>query len=125
MKMEQHTPSIWRHLVAGAAAGLLLVVGAGGWAGTTEIAGAVVAPGVIVVDSNVKKVQHPTGGIVRELLVQMEITSRLVRLSFASTILRHEPTSQFSPSSSTNSWRDRRAKRQSEMALKRLSSRLN
>ena len=72
MKAQQKTQSgsIGGHLVAGAVATLLLVVGAGGWAGTTEIAGAVVAPGVIVVDSNVKKVQHPTGGIVSELLVQ-------------------------------------------------------
>ena len=63
MKTQQHTHSgsIGRHLIAGTAAALLLVVGAGGWAGTTEIAGAVVAPGVIVVDSNVKKVQHQTG----------------------------------------------------------------
>lgn len=61
--------SIHRHLLAGAAAVGLLVVGAGGWAGTTELAGAVIAPGFVVVDSNVKKVQHVTGGLVRELLV--------------------------------------------------------
>jgi HlyD family secretion protein len=42
----------------------------GGWAGTAEIAGAVIAPDSLVVDSNVKKVQHPTGGIVGELLVR-------------------------------------------------------
>ena len=72
MKTVQHShrASIGRHLVAGAAAAILLVVGAGGWAGTTEISSAVVAPGVIVVDSNVKKVQHSTGGIVSELLVK-------------------------------------------------------
>ena len=34
---------------------------------TTELAGAVIAPGQLVVDSNVKKVQHPTGGVVGEL----------------------------------------------------------
>jgi len=62
--------SIRSHLLAGMAAAALLVVGAGGWAGTTEIAGAVVAPGVVVVDSNVKKVQHPTGGVVGKLNVQ-------------------------------------------------------
>ena len=45
------------------------MVGVGGWAATTELAGAVVAPGVVVVDFNVKKIQHPTGGIIRELLV--------------------------------------------------------
>ena len=49
---------------------LLLVCGVGGWAATTEIAGAVIAQGVVVVDSNVKKVQHATGGIVGEIRVR-------------------------------------------------------
>jgi len=48
---------------------IVLTVGLGGWATTTEIAGAVIASGSVVVESNVKKVQHPTGGIVGELLV--------------------------------------------------------
>jgi len=61
--------SILTHLIAGTAAVVLLVAGMGGWAYTTEIAGAIIAPGVLVVDSNVKKVQHPSGGVVRELLV--------------------------------------------------------
>ena len=38
--------------------------------GTTQIAGALIAQGSIVVDSNVKKVQHPTGGVVGKLNVQ-------------------------------------------------------
>ena len=46
---------------------LLLVGGIGGWSATAMIAGAVIAPGVVVVDSNSKKVQHPTGGIVGEI----------------------------------------------------------
>jgi HlyD family secretion protein len=41
----------------------------GGWAATAVISGAVVASGSLVVDSNVKKVQHLTGGIVGELRV--------------------------------------------------------
>jgi len=49
---------------------VLLVVGVGGWAASTEFSGAVIAQGQIVVDSNVKKVQHPTGGIVGELRVR-------------------------------------------------------
>ena len=49
---------------------LLLAFGVGGWASTTQIAGALIAQGSIVVDSNVKKVQHPTGGIVGKLFVQ-------------------------------------------------------
>jgi len=62
--------SIKRHLLAGVTVITVLVGAVGGWAGTTEISGAVVAPGVFVVDSNVKKVQHPTGGIVGELRVR-------------------------------------------------------
>jgi HlyD family secretion protein len=48
---------------------LLLVLGGGvgAWAATTQIAGAVVATGALVVDINVQKVQHPTGGIVGEI----------------------------------------------------------
>src|SRR5262249_42672549 len=42
----------------------------GGWATTSQLAGAVIAPGTIVVESNVKKVQHPTGGVVGEILVK-------------------------------------------------------
>ena len=37
---------------------------------TAEISGAVVAAGAVVVDSNVKKVQHPTGGVVGEILIR-------------------------------------------------------
>ncbi len=57
-------------LILGFAAVALLVVGIGGWAAATQISGAVIAPGKLVVDSNVKKVQHPTGGVVGELLVK-------------------------------------------------------
>jgi HlyD family secretion protein len=49
---------------------LALVGGAGGWAFTTELAGAVIAAGTVVVDSDVKRVQHPTGGVVGELNVR-------------------------------------------------------
>lgn len=50
---------------------LVLLAGAiGGWAATSELAGAVIGPGVVVVESNVKKVQHPTGGIVGDILVK-------------------------------------------------------
>src|SRR5262245_16239059 len=61
---------IRRHLLGGGIIALLLTAGLGGWAATTELAGAVIASGSVVVDSNVKKVQHLTGGIVGELLVR-------------------------------------------------------
>jgi HlyD family secretion protein len=62
--------SIRTHLLASLVVALVLVVGIGGWAATSEFAGAVIAQGQLVVDSNVKKVQHPTGGVVAELNVR-------------------------------------------------------
>src|SRR3954464_11248788 len=62
--------SMRRALIGGTAVASLLAFGIGGWAATTELAGAVIAPGSLVVDTNVKKVQHPTGGIVGELRVR-------------------------------------------------------
>ena len=49
---------------------IVLVGGMGGWAATARIAGAVIAPGSVVVSSDVKKVQHPTGGVVGAILVE-------------------------------------------------------
>ena len=76
--------SIRAHLVAIGAAAVLLVGGVGVIGATTELAGAVIAAGALVVESNVKKVQHPTGGIVGDLLVhdgsQVQAGELLVRL---------------------------------------------
>jgi HlyD family secretion protein len=58
------------YIAIGMVALLLLAGGLGGWAATSELAGAVIAQGTVVVDSNVKKVQHPTGGIVGEIFVR-------------------------------------------------------
>ncbi|WP_404928051.1 HlyD family type I secretion periplasmic adaptor subunit [Mesorhizobium sp. ORM16] len=62
--------SIRRHLLVGLVASVIVVGGAGAWAAVTNLAGAVVASGHFVVDSHVKKVQHPTGGVVGEILVR-------------------------------------------------------
>jgi HlyD family secretion protein len=76
MKMSIKQPlttsqrSIRGHLVAGIVVVVILVCGVGGWAGTTELSGALIAQGSIVVDSNVKKVQHPTGGVVGKVNVR-------------------------------------------------------
>lgn len=57
----------------------------GGWAGTVEISGAIVAHGAVVVDTHEKKVQHSTGGIVSAILVRdgahVEAGDLLVQLS--------------------------------------------
>ena len=78
------------HLVGGTVIALVLTCGIGGWAATTELSGAVTASGSIVVDSSVKKVQHPTGGVVGALLVRegdhVRAGDTLVRLD--ETVLR-------------------------------------
>ncbi len=58
------------HVVMGLATVMLLVGGLGVWAGTTQLAGAVIGAGTVVVDSHVKKVQHSVGGIVGEIRVR-------------------------------------------------------
>ncbi len=62
--------SIRAHMVVGLAVMLVLAGGVGGWASSVPISGALIAPGQVVVDSNVKKVQHPTGGVVGEVRVR-------------------------------------------------------
>ena len=62
--------SIRRHVIVGCALVAFLGVGLGGWASTAEISGALIAQGSLVVDSNVKKVQHPSGGVVGEVRVR-------------------------------------------------------
>jgi HlyD family secretion protein len=70
MTMDGHlslSRSLRRNLVAGIATIALLFGGVGGWTATTDLSSAVIAVGTLVVDGNVKKVQHPSGGIVAEL----------------------------------------------------------
>ena len=62
--------SMRRQILGGVAVIALLGGGVGGWAATTPLAGAVIAVGQIAVDTNVKKVQHGTGGIVGEIRVR-------------------------------------------------------
>jgi membrane fusion protein, type I secretion system len=62
--------SVRRHLFMSTAGVVLLVFGLGGLAIGTELAGAVVASGIVAVDGSVKKVQHPTGGVVGEIHVR-------------------------------------------------------
>jgi HlyD family secretion protein len=62
--------SIQGHLVVCALVALSLVLGLAGWGGTVALNGAVIAKGLVVVDSNVKKVQHPDGGVIHDILVR-------------------------------------------------------
>ena len=71
----------------------MLAGGFGGWASTAQISGALIAPGSVVVDSNVKKVQHPTGGVVGEVRVRdgdiVKAGDIVVRLD--ETVVQGEP----------------------------------
>jgi HlyD family secretion protein len=69
-KAKSAQRSIRKHMIAGLVVVLVLAGGFGGWASTVQISGALIAPGQVVVDSNVKKVQHPTGGVVGEVRVR-------------------------------------------------------
>lgn len=62
--------AIRRNVRLGGFAALLLVGGLGVWAATSSLSGAVVAGGHLVVDSSVKAVQHPQGGVVGALNVR-------------------------------------------------------
>ena len=59
-----------RRLLMGLLLTVLLVGGLGGWGAVASISSAVIAPGLIVVDGHGKKVQHPTGGVIGEILVK-------------------------------------------------------
>ncbi len=65
-----HSESAHSYILAGIVTVIVMTVGMGGWAATTMLSGAVIAPGVVVVETSAKKVQHPTGGVVGEIKVK-------------------------------------------------------
>jgi len=58
------------HLYFASLVTVFVVFGIGGWATFMEISGAVVSSGTVVVESNIKQVQHREGGIVRDIKVK-------------------------------------------------------
>ena len=74
----------------GYAAMVVALGGFGGWASTTDIAGAVIASGNVVVETSAKKVQHLTGGIVGEILVRdgSEVETGQVLMRLDDTLTR-------------------------------------
>ena len=81
--------SIARHLLFGLSALVFIGGGFAVWGTMAQLSGAVIASGTLVVDSNVKKVQHPTGGVIGELRVKegdhVEAGQILVRLDETQT----------------------------------------
>ena len=61
---------IRRHITIAILVIATLVAGVGGWGAFASISGAVMAPGVVVVEGNIRRVQHRTGGIVGEIHVR-------------------------------------------------------
>jgi len=74
LPIDEHTSgahlSIRKHMIAGIVISAAVVFGFGGWAVGTDIAGAVISQGTLVVDSSTQKLQHVAGGIVGEILVR-------------------------------------------------------
>ncbi len=62
--------SIRRHALAGLVVVFGLLGGLVAWSALAEITGAVIAPGVVAVETSAKKVQHPEGGVVAQLRVR-------------------------------------------------------
>ncbi|MGQ0671325.1 MAG: HlyD family type I secretion periplasmic adaptor subunit [Hyphomicrobium sp.] len=69
-KARDRLASVAAYMIGGVLVAVFIVGGVTVWAATTEIAGAVLAPGTVVVESNLKKVQHPTGGVVGEIRIK-------------------------------------------------------
>jgi HlyD family secretion protein len=79
--------SFERELRVGLRVLLIGLVLGGGWMTLMPLAGAVVVPGNLVVQSNVKTIQHPTGGVVAEIPVRNGM-----RVAVGDLLLRLDPT---------------------------------
>lgn len=80
--------SLSGHLRLGALALAVSLGGAFWWAAATDLSGAVIANGVVAVENSTRKVQHPSGGVVAELLVRegQEVEAGQVLLRLDATL---------------------------------------
>lgn len=62
--------AITRYMLVAGVSIALLIFGFGGWAATSNLSGAVVGAGTVVVEGNVKRIQHRYGGIIGQIRVQ-------------------------------------------------------
>ncbi len=69
MKQLNTDKSIRRFQTAGYLSVVVMVGVFGTWSAVTTLNGAVIAPAVIIVESNTKRIQHKEGGIVRKIMV--------------------------------------------------------
>lgn len=86
---EQIEPGLRSRILLGSLLSLCLAGGLGAWGTLAPLASAVIAPGIVVVEGNDKIVQHPTGGVVGEILVRNGTTvsagQPLIRLDATQT----------------------------------------
>ena len=68
-KADRNLTSVRRYVLLGFLMIFGLIGGVGGWAATTDLSGAVQATGTVVVAGSVKKIQHPSGGVVGQIFV--------------------------------------------------------
>lgn len=92
--MSGARPSLGARLpiAAGFLAVFLLVGGLGTWSVGTQIAGAVIAPGTVRVESESQVIQHPDGGVVGTILARNgdEVAAGDVLVQLDDTFLRSE-----------------------------------
>ncbi len=68
--MPSARQSVRHHMLAIVIAAIFLVASIGIMGAATKMSGAIISQGSLVVESSVKKVQHPSGGVVKRLLVE-------------------------------------------------------
>lgn len=68
--MPSARQSVRHHILAVAIAAIFLVASIGLMGAATKMSGAIISQGSLVVESSVKKVQHPSGGVAKRLLVE-------------------------------------------------------
>lgn len=62
--------SLRGRVVGGSIMAILLLAGIGGWSATARLSGAVISSGTVLVDDNVKVIQHLDGGVIRSINVR-------------------------------------------------------
>jgi HlyD family secretion protein len=67
---QNDTAELHRPLTIGLKLCCVIAVAVFIWGSVAKLSGAVVAPGMVVVDGNSKKIQHPQGGVIGEILVR-------------------------------------------------------
>ncbi|MDB5614674.1 MAG: HlyD family type secretion periplasmic adaptor subunit [Devosia sp.] len=62
--------SLRGRVVTGSIMAIMLLAGLGGWSAIAKLSGAVIANGTVLVDDNVKVIQHLDGGVIRSIEVR-------------------------------------------------------